>query len=199
MTKQQDVDNRRMRLQQSIDEGKLKIDFSDVKREIDKITSEYKPKKVTANRNRKVLAIDPGPEQSALVIWDGTFIISSKILPNLELLYRLDKYPYLPPLPLVIEQVVSLGMPVGATTFETVFWTGRFCQVWGGKWHRMPRRDVKMHLCNSMRAKDSNIRQALIDRFGAPGTKKAPGLTYGLKKDMWAAFALAVTWYDKNT
>ena len=54
MTTQQDVDNRRMVTQQSIDEGKLKIDFSDVKREIDKITSEYKPtKKVTANRNRK--------------------------------------------------------------------------------------------------------------------------------------------------
>ena len=54
MTTQQDVDNRRMVTQQSIDEGKLNFDFSDIKREIDKITSEYKPHPVI------YLGIDPG-------------------------------------------------------------------------------------------------------------------------------------------
>jgi hypothetical protein len=47
-----------------------------------------------------------------------------------------------------------------------------------------------------MRAKDSNIRQALIDRFGEPGTKKVPGLLYGIKKDEWSALALGVFWHD---
>ena len=103
---------------------------------------------------------------------------------------------------LIIEQIKSYGMTVSDSIFDTVFWSGRFYQEWvrklGKAGSRMPRMTVKMHICHNSRAKDSNIRQALIDRFGKPGTKKEPGLTYGLKADMWAAFALAVTWWDQN-
>jgi hypothetical protein len=59
------------------------------------------------------------------------------------------------------------------------------------------RREVKLHLCGQARAKDSNIIQALKDRFGDKGTKNKPGLTYGMRKDLWQAFALAVTCMDK--
>jgi len=55
------------------------------------------------------------------------------------------------------------------------------------------RKDVKMHLCQSMRAKDGNIRQALLDRFGPVGTKKTPGPLFGVKSHVWAALAVAVT------
>lgn len=52
-----------------------------------------------------------------------------------------------------------------------------------------------------MSAKDKNIRQALIDRYGVVGTKKNPGFFYvnGTKfaKDMWQAMAVAVTYFDK--
>ncbi len=94
------------------------------------------------------------------------------------------------------EQIKCYGMPVSDSIFDTVFWSGRFCEAWSFEFHRVPRMDVKMHHCHNSRAGDSNIRTALIDRFGPPGTKKAPGLTYGLKKDLWAAFALAVYWVD---
>jgi hypothetical protein len=47
------------------------------------------------------------------------------------------------------------------------------------------------------RAKDQNIRQALIDRLGPPGTKKNPGPTYGVTSHMWSALAVAVTAHDK--
>jgi hypothetical protein len=98
--------------------------------------------------------------------------------------------------------VASYGMPVGATVFETCVWIGRFiqavCEVGfpAEKIVRIYRKDEKMNLCHSMKAKDSNIRQALIDRFGIVGTKKEPGYFYGFKKDMWAAMAVAVTYHD---
>ena len=126
------------------------------------------------------MAIDPGPEQSAYVSWDGEKIDLCAISHNEDILdivyYNIGLFK------LVIEQVVSMGMPVGKDVFETVFWTGRFCEAMaseGHKFDRIPRHAVKMHLCGSMKAKDSNIRQALIDRFGKPGTKKNPGLTWG--------------------
>jgi len=54
-----------------------------------------------------------------------------------------------------------------------------------------------------MRAKDANIRQALIDRYGpgkdkAIGQKKTPGPLYGFKSHEWAALAVAVTWMDQQ-
>jgi hypothetical protein len=99
----------------------------------------------------------------------------------------------------VIEMVASYGMPVGAEVFETVYWIGRFAQAAeaaGAKVHRIKRLQVKQHICHDSRAKDSNIRQALIDRFGPVGTKKDKGWFYGFKADMWAAYALAVTFAE---
>ena len=98
----------------------------------------------------------------------------------------------------VIEMVACYGMAVGAEVFETVFWIGRFWEIARRDIGvtRLYRKDVKMHLCNSMRAKDGNIRQALIDKLGAPGTKKNPGPTYGIKADIWAALAVAVTFAE---
>jgi hypothetical protein len=63
---------------------------------------------------------------------------------------------------------------------------------------RITRGEVKVHVCNSKKAKDANVRQALIDRLGKPGTKKAPGPTYGIAGDVWAALAVAVTWWDSR-
>ena len=53
-----------------------------------------------------------------------------------------------------------------------------------------------MNLCKTMKAKDSNIRQALIDRFGEVGTKNKQGWFYGFKKDIWSAYAIGITYVD---
>lgn len=142
-----------------------------------------------------VYAIDPGPVKSACVIWDikDNEIVQCDILPNaeiLELIYELRGLLREDEL-FAIEMIASYGMPVGAEVFETCVWIGRFIEAVGQPVELVKRLNIKVHHCGSTKAKDSNIRQALIDKYGAPGTKKAPGVTYGLKADMWAAFALA--------
>lgn len=116
-------------------------------------------------------------------------------MPNVDMLKTLQS-PH-PGHILVCEKIASYGMAVGESTFETVFWTGRFCQAFDGLHYRITRGQVKMHLCQSMRAKEANIRQALIDKFGPTGTKKNPGKLYGISKHLWAALAVAVT-YDET-
>jgi hypothetical protein len=145
-----------------------------------------------------IVAIDPGPELSALVVWNGTAPSLLRYAPNEEVLALLRTWKGTGS-PCVIEQIASYGMAVGAEVFETCVWSGRFMQEYGAeRVHRITRGQVKMHLCHSMRAKDGNIRQALIDRFGKPGTKKHPGPLLGVSGDLWAALAVAVTWWDTN-
>ena len=94
-------------------------------------------------------------------------------------------------------------MAVGAEVFETVYWIGRFAERAIQLDHaaeRVFRRDVKLHLCGNSRAKDANIRQALIDRYGgkeqAIGRKASQGPLYGLSGDCWSALAVAVTFAE---
>jgi hypothetical protein len=151
-----------------------------------------------------ILAIDPGPEQSAYVLWDGAAIHEHGKEPNSSVLsYVIGSRMLLGEPRLAIEKIASYGMAVGAEVFETCVWSGRFMQAFGAdKCDRITRGEVKMHLCGSMRAKDANIRQALIDRFGgkerAIGKKAAPGPLFGISGDVWAALAVAVTWHDKQ-
>lgn len=151
-----------------------------------------------------VYAIDPGYEESALVAWDEKAILEHAIEPNEMLLEYLRHEAKKAHGPLVIEQIESFGMAVGRTTFETVFISGRFAEAWyPQRVERVPRRQVKLHLCGHARATDSNIKQAIVDRFGpsteqAIGRKASPGPLYGIKQHCWAALAVALTWADQH-
>lgn len=148
-----------------------------------------------------ILAIDPGNEQSAYVLLDKDLKpIEFGIEKNgfvkhyIATKAREGKARYF-----VIEMVASYGMAVGKEVFETVFWIGRFWeQARSMERYRIYRKDVKSNLCHDSRAKDGNIRQALIDRFGPVGVKKAPGWFYGVKADIWQAIAAGVTFADMN-
>ncbi len=147
-----------------------------------------------------ILAIDPGPERSAYLCLDHLRQPTRfNILSNHELCDVLVHFS--PSWVLVVEGIASYGMAVGAAVFETCEWIGRFRQVWTGKSVKVYRGEVKMHLCGTKRSKDPNVRQVLIDQYGgsrqaAIGTKKNPGPLYGVSKDVWAALAVAVTYYD---
>lgn len=146
----------------------------------------------------QIIAIDPGTHESALVIWDGERVVNATISPNANLLdyLRIDA----PQVPIACEMVACYGMAVGAEVFETCLTIGRIQEIWTEAkmqpFRLVYRREVKMHLCGTMKAKDANIRQALIDRFGPVGTKKNPGKLYGIRSHLWAALAVAVTAHD---
>jgi hypothetical protein len=148
----------------------------------------------------RILAIDPGNEQSAWCkLVDGAPAGAAKA-GNAEVLHALRSGALSGDL-LAIEMIASYGMPVGREVFETCLWIGRFLEAWdarGGKHRLVYRREVKIFLCESNRANDANIRAALIDRFGpgrevAIGTKRSPGPLYGMKGDTWSALGVALT------
>lgn len=155
---------------------------------------------------RLIFAIDPGTTESAWVLYAP----GDELKPlrgfgkeaNATVLDRCSGAGIYGLVDFVIEMVEGRGMPVGKETFETVFWIGRFYETLlrhGRGVNRIFRSTIKLRICGSARAKDSNIRRALIDRFGgqeAIGTKRSPGVLYGVSKDVWAALAVAVTYND---
>ena len=147
----------------------------------------------------RLLAIDPGPEESAFVLYDSDTreVPEFEKLPNGEMLTRMFGMWLIGVDHLAVEMIASYGMPVGAEVFDTCVWIGRFLERWKGHHVRVYRREVKLHICNSAKAKDANVRQALIDRYGgkekAIGRKAAPGPLYGLSGDCWSALAVAIT------
>lgn len=162
------------------------------------------------SKHDAVLAIDPGTDQSGWCVFDGGEVMASGVMPNDEMLeYVKRRHFEINGHRLAIEMIASYGMPVGREVFETVRWIGRFQQAW----HSpelvtfVYRKDVKLHLCGVLKAKDANIRQALLDRFPRTGggktpqvgTKTAPGPLYGVASHAWAALAVAVCIKDMET
>lgn len=160
----------------------------------------------------KVLAIDPGNIQTAYVLMDREYRplrfgkvengFLRRIIADITTEHNLQRFKAGGLLVTVIERVSGYGMPVGKEVFETCEWVGRFTEL-AEVVEYVYRKDVKINLCGQCRAKDPNVRQALIDRFAVhdlkngKGTKGNPDWFYGFKSDIWAAYAVGVTYLDK--
>lgn len=161
----------------------------------------------------KIFAIDPGNVQSAYAVMEEKDnedygLIEFGKLPNKECMNVMLRYVengFFAPNRVVIERIGSYGLAVGKEVFQTCEWIGRFSQM--AEFYNSPvdyvyRKDEKITICGNMKAKDPNIRQALIDRFAkfdlknGKGTKKNPDYFYGVSADCWAAIAVAVTYLD---
>ncbi|NTU49903.1 MAG: hypothetical protein HGA87_03275 [Desulfobulbaceae bacterium] len=155
----------------------------------------------------RILAIDPGNTHSAFVVYEPMNVVEhGKVSNDDMLLLLLQDYNPAQFDDMVVEMIASYGMAVGKTVFETCVWIGRFMQCWNGQCKLAYRKDIKTHLCGSTKAKDANIRQALIDYFPPSGqgaipqigNKANPGPLYGITKDRWAALAVAVYWDEHS-
>jgi hypothetical protein len=163
----------------------------------------------------KILAIDPGNEYSAYVVYDTeshAIYEKGKYL-NAEVLEFVRNVTWCCSY-MAIEMPACYGMAVGRTVFDTCRWVGIFQSEYcidssylvyrkaQNKEHGID--SVCMHICKNNRAKDSNVRQAIIDRYPATGggktpqigTKAQPGPLYGVSKDVWAALAVAITFSE---
>lgn len=155
-----------------------------------------------------ILSIDPGNVQSGFVVLDENLKpVQFGKCANEDVRKELRRniLHYMNDIDVVIEMIDCYGMAVGKSVFETCVWIGRFKEMtesYNMNTHFIYRKEEKINLCNSLKAKDSNIRRALIDRFAkhdlknGKGTKQNQDWFYGFKADIWAAYAVAITYYD---
>jgi hypothetical protein len=152
----------------------------------------------------KILAIDQGDVESGYIIMtDKEEIIEKGKINNEELLKIIKRNNITE---LAIEKIKSFGMSVGQTTFDSCVWAGRFIQCFldngGVRFQEIPRKTkegVCKHICKNSNATDSNIRQALIDRY-EPNLKprqRPKNKLKGVSKDIWSALSICVTYIDK--
>lgn len=150
----------------------------------------------------RVLAMDPGTRETAYVVYeyyhhdtDGGRIVEHGHFPNLDMLSIIATTPADV---MAMEMIghYNTGMSVGADVFQTCVWIGRFWQqaqeAGVKKVEILFRTPIKIELCGSPRANDTNVSQALKDILGLPGTKKNPGPTYGITSHKWQALAVAL-------
>lgn len=140
-----------------------------------------------------VLGIDPGTLESGYAVYmPGGGVLASGVLVNEDMIavVKASDADLL-----AIEKIVSYGNVVGNETFDTCEWIGRFQQVWPtpNEVVKVKRIDVKKVVCGNGRAKDPQVRAALLALIGPQGTKAKPGPTYGVKSHAWSALAVAVT------
>lgn len=157
-----------------------------------------------------ILAVDPGTEKSAWVLYDTEkkTLVRFGLDTNEKVVNMIGDPRYggkgfVEQEILVIEMFKSYGNVMGDSVLQTCVWIGRFIQACIFPHELIPRKSVVTHLCMNPRANDSNVRQALIDRFSngkgskvAIGSKRAPGPLFGVKNDIWSALAIAVSWSE---
>lgn len=143
----------------------------------------------------RVLALDPGPKETAYVVWDGSKIEEMGNTANDDLVTCLQFWPVRRPHHCAIEQI--RGCKTGkAEILDTCWWGGRFFQAWGTGAVMVSRQQIVKSLGYSGYGnKDTYVRKALIARFGPPGTK-VHGVLHGVTGHLWAAAALAITFHD---
>jgi hypothetical protein len=126
----------------------------------------------------RVLGIDPGPEHSAYVLWESGSVRDAAFIDNEALRHYLRSIEVHESDLCAIETITGYGMPVGKETFNTCIWIGIFRSVGLAvrsiepSW--FPARKSNFITAIQSRAKDGNVRQALLDKYGRPGTKKRP-------------------------
>lgn len=151
---------------------------------------------------RRIVGIDPGNTHSGLIVWDtgNERVLRADKEDNAQLLVQLRNGELAGEV-VAIEVPDLIGQSIWHQVLETCQWLGRFreaAEARGMLVELITRRQVKLTLLgrSSVKGADAHIRQALIQRYGPPGTKKEPGRTYGVSRDAWAALAVVTAYLE---
>lgn len=156
----------------------------------------------------RVLAVDPGLRQSAFCLIDADTLrpVLFGIEPNEDLRHRIRQMDFSEEDRAAVEMMQSYGNLIGRDVLETAVWIGRFYEALLRRLAEPPalvfRMEERMHICRSARAGDAEIRRALIDRFCdhdfrmGRGTKAEPDWFHGFRADVWAAYAVGLTFIE---
>lgn len=158
-----------------------------------------------------LIALDPGNVLTGYVVCqhdgnDIVKIIDKGKLANAKIFDILSAYK---DYDFVIEIIEPRGMPIGHETIDTIKAIGKFEQYVEDRGlarsaAEIKRREEQINICGTTRSNDATIRHALAERYapGVPnygkGSKKEPGFFFGMAADAWMAFAVAVTWADRE-
>lgn len=156
-----------------------------------------------------ILAIDPGTWQSGWVLYNPGNkrhpVEAHAVEQNLDVIRMIRSTPLPGLTAIVIEDFACYGMAIGTSSIKTIKWIGHFERTVIDHRRMEPvtitRKDVKHHLCGTFKARDTNVWQAVMDRFGsdksiAIGKKASPGPLYGITSHQRAALALAITFAE---
>lgn len=149
-----------------------------------------------------VLALDPGPVRTGWALFDGSRVLQSGDDSNDTVLMACYSQACGSADVLAIEEPEGMGQIASTALLRAAWQGGIFEARWPGlRVLRVTRRRVLSRLLQGPKpagkSNDSRVRAALIDLLGPAGTKRAPGPTYGVAGDAWAALAVAVTaWHE---
>lgn len=170
----------------------------------------------------RILAIDPGTTKTAYcMMTEEPAVISAADVDN-EIVLRLVEegdYDQMTIECMEARNLSSAGQAIGKSTYETCIWIGRYIQAATRRNKpitRIYRSEERSLLVPTKKNKlpplpagignttDAKIRASLIARFArhdkknGKGTKNNKDMFYGFQGDMWAAFAVGVTFLDKQ-
>jgi len=160
-----------------------------------------------------IIGIDPGPRESGYCEYNPSTrgVFEAHIYSNDELWDSLADRTFLGTTILAIEFPCFYGksVSIGKDVLETAAQVGWFEAAWWANKgrdaviRRITRREVRMHLCGTMRSGDPQVWTAILDQYGgraaALGTRKIPGPLYGVKSHARAALAVAITAAETTT
>jgi len=142
----------------------------------------------------EVVGIDPGPVASALVVLRDGKIYHAAMVPNTQLC---DMLRHVRAKIVAIESMQSHGpRRIGKPFIDTCMAIGAFNEAWNRNCLLIPCPTVRRYICKNVASSESEIRAWLIRLMGEPGTKAAPGPTYGITDHLWSALAVAVYAHD---
>jgi len=154
-----------------------------------------------------IISIDPSDTIHAWAALEGT--VDRPVLSAFGLDFSVDRMAgkaipgiYNKPDFIAIEMVACYGMAAGAHLFDTcVHIGGLINDIEKGlmiETKRITRPEVKRLVCGQTKAKDANVRAAIIDRFGGPRATMKGGQLYKVSKDVWAAIAVGLAAMDPD-